>query len=319
MKLFNIFVAFLILIFALLIAVTVAFFRFAVIGKRLSKENAIKRAKTHKVYKTYADRIISGIEWISSCRQRHVEIKSYDNIKLFGTLIEAEEKTDNTVILFHGWTSIGFFDFSCIVGLYHEKGFNVLMPDQRAHGMSEGKYTCFGVKERYDVISWCDYVVSLYGENCKIVIEGISMGASTVLMTLGLKNLSPCVKGVIADCGFTSAAEQFTYVLKKDYHLPPFPFLYTANFLSRLLAGFGFWDVNAAEEVKKSELPLLIIHGENDDFVPIEFGRKIYEASASKDKHIITVPDAKHGMSYLNDEEQCRAVLESFLKKVFSI
>ena len=313
----KLFILFLSIIFLTVAAVTVVFFKYAIVGKRLNTENAIKRAKTHKVYKTYADRIVSGIEWISSCKQKQVEIKSYDNLRLFGRLIEAEEKTINTVILFHGWTSIGPFDFSCIVKSYHENGFNIIMPDQRAHGISEGKYTCFGVKERYDVIAWVDYAVSLYGENCKIVIEGISMGASTVLMALGLENLSPCVKGVIADCGFTSAAEQFKHVLKRDYHLPPFPFLYTANFLSRIFAGFSFFDVNAAKEVKKSELPLLIIHGEDDDFVPVKFGRKIYEASASKDKQIITVKGARHGMSYLNDEERCRRILTGFLKNVF--
>jgi len=317
MKPLYLVVAIIIFLLVILTAVTVFFFNFAIVGKRLSKENAIKRAKNHKVYKTYADRIVNGIEWISNCKQKHVEIKSYDNIKLFGTLIEAEDKTDNTVILFHGWTSRGFFDFSCIIEMYHKNGFNVLMPDQRAHGMSGGKYTCFGVKERYDVISWVNYVISLYGENCKIVIEGISMGASTVLMAAGLNELSPCVKGIIADCGFTSAADQFTHVLKKDYHLPPFPFLYTANLLTRMIAGFGFWDVNAAEEVKKSELPLLIIHGEDDDFVPVKFGRQIYEASASENKQIITVPGAKHGMSYFIDEEHCRSVLENFLKNVF--
>lgn len=306
------------IIFVVVAAVTIGFFNFAIVGKRLSTENAIKRAKTHKVYKTYADRIVSGIEWISSCNQRQVEIRSYDNLRLFGRLIEAEEKSLNTVILFHGWTSIGLFDFSCIVKMYHENGFNVLMPDQRAHGISEGKYTCFGVKERYDVIEWVNYVVSLYGEKSKIVIEGISMGASTVLMALGLKGLSPCVKGVIADCGFTSAAEQFTHVLKEDYHMPPFPFLYTTNFLSRIFADFSFFDVNAAEEVKKSELPLLIIHGEGDNFVPIKFGRKIYEESASKNKQIITVKDAKHGMSYLDDEERCRSILLGFLKSIFN-
>ena len=317
MKLLYLFGAILLFLFVILISVTVFFFNFAIVGKRLTKEKAIERAKTHKVYSPYADRIINGIEWISNCEQKHVEIKSYDNIKLFGTLIEPKEKTNNTVILFHGWTSRGFFDFSCIIKMYHENGFNVLMPNQRAHGMSGGKYTCFGVKERYDVISWCDYVISLYGENCKIVIEGISMGASTVLMASGLNDLSPCVKGIIADCGFTSAADQFTHVLKKDYHLPPFPFLYTANLLTYMIADFGFWDVNAAEEVKKSELPLLIIHGEDDDFVPVKFGRQIYEASASKNKQIITVPKARHGMSYFNDEEHCKSVLENFLKNVF--
>lgn len=292
------------------------FFMYAISGRRLDREKAIMRAKRGKIYSPYCDRIIEGMDWIISNTKHRVAITSYDGLKLSARHFRAKQKNDNVIIMFHGWTGISFFDFSCIVRLYYEKGYDVLLVDQRAHGDSEGKYTCFGVKERHDVLSWVNYAIDLYGNGVKIVIEGISMGASTVLMASGLP-LPPNVVGVIADCGFTSAADEFTHVLARNYHMKPFPFLYTANVYAKLLAGFGFWDVSAEEEVRKSTLPLLLLHGVEDDFVPVDFSRRVFRASNSKNKRLIEVENARHGLSYFNDEEGCRTALEEFLLSVF--
>ncbi len=310
-----------ILILAVLLVVlivTVIFFNYAVAGRRVDRKKAIDKMNKSKTYSPFADRILPGIDWILSADFKWEKITSYDGLALYARHFKAKENNDKVILLFHGWTSIGFFDFSCIVKGYIEKGYDVFMVDQRAHGISEGKYTCFGIKERYDVISWVKHIYSLYRENCKIVIEGISMGATTVLMASGLKELPACVTGVIADCGFTSPADEFKHVLKKDFHMLPFPFLYTANIFARLFAGFSFFELSAEDEVKKSELPLLILHGEADDFVPVDFGRRIFAASSSKDKTLITVKGARHGLSYFNDEEKCEKALDDFLRKVFN-
>lgn len=310
-----------IFIFAVLIVilgVTVIFFNYAVVGRRVDRKKAIDKMNKSKTYSPFADRILLGIDFVLSADFNWERITSYDGLTLYARHFRAKENNDKVIVLFHGWTSIGFFDFSCIVKGYIEKGYDVFMVDQRAHGISEGKYTCFGIKERYDVISWVKHICSIYRENCKIVIEGISMGATTVLMASGLKELPDCVKGVIADCGFTSPADEFKYVLKRDYNLPPFPFLYTADIFARIFAGFSFFELSAENEVKKSELPLLILHGEADDFVPVDFGRRIFKASGSKDKVLITVKGARHGLSYFNDEERCKKALYDFLSKVFN-
>jgi pimeloyl-ACP methyl ester carboxylesterase len=306
----------LLLLLVTVFVISYFFFRYAASGRRLDREKAILKAKKSKIYAPYCDIIEEGIDWIIANTTERVSITSYDNLKLSARRFVAKENNKNVVIMFHGWTSIAFFDFSCIVGMYCEKGYDVILVDQRAHGDSEGKYTTFGVKERYDVLSWINYAISIYGEDVKIVIEGISMGASTVLMASGL-DLPSNVLGVIADCGFTSAADEFTHVLARDYHMKPFPFLYTANIVSRILAGFGFWDVNAEDEVKKSTLPLLLLHGEADDFVPVEFSRRVYRSSASSDKRYIEVEGARHGLSYFKEEERCKKALLDFFFTVF--
>jgi pimeloyl-ACP methyl ester carboxylesterase len=307
-----------ILLFLIIIVFIISFFffKYAAKGRRLNREKALNKAKRSRIYSPYCDKIAEGMDWILANTSECVSTASYDKLKLTARRIKAKENNENVIIMFHGWTSISFFDFSCIVKVYHEMGYDVLLVDQRAHGDSEGKYTTFGVKERYDVLSWINYAIDLYGENVKIVIEGISMGASTVLMASGL-SLPANVVGVIADCGFTSAADEFTHVLKRDYKMKPFPFLYTANIVSRMVAGFGFWDINAEDEVKKSELPLLLLHGKDDDFVPVEFSRRIYSASNSKNKKLIEVENARHGLSYFNDEEGCKTALSEFLFSVF--
>ena len=245
-----------------------------------------------------------------------VQIKSHDGLTLCASIYEPDSKTKNCMLLFHGWTSHPFLDFSCIVQKYCEMNMNVIVVEQRGHGESEGKYSTFGVKERHDVVSWAEYIISRYGDDCKIVLDGISMGASTVMMAAGLPSLPNNIVGIIADCGFTSAYDQFVYIMKLWYKMPPFPLLYSVNVISRIVAGFGFRDVSTIDELKKSELPILFLHGEADDFVPVKFSRQNYDASASERKKIITVPDAAHGMSYLQSEQTCNEELERFIYSV---
>ena len=308
--------AIIICIFVIVIAVSVYFFNFAIRAKRPTAEQALEKARKNPTYNKFYDRIYEGYSWMTEYPHERVQIKSYDGLTLYASVYEPKIETKSCMILFHGWTSHPFLDFSCIVEKYCEMDMNVIVVEQRGHGESEGKYSTFGVKERYDVVSWAEYVISRYGDECKIVLDGISMGASTVMMATGLDCLPKNIVGVIADCGFTSAYDQFVYIMKLWYKMPPFPLLYSVNLISKIFAGFGFRDVSTIEELKKSTLPILFLHGEADDFVPDKFSRQNYEASASMHKKLITVPDAAHGMSYLQNEKTCNEELESFIYSV---
>ena len=306
------------LILIALIAGSVFFFKFAIVGRHATIEQTLKRSESNPKYSPFYDRILEGGKWMRTHPHERVTISSYDNLKLCASIYEYEKETKNCMLLFHGWSSHPSFDFSCIVKKYVSLGTNVIIVDQRAHGESEGAYSCFGIKERYDVIAWTNYIKSRYGDDCKIILDGISMGASTVMMASGLKELPDNVVGIIADCGFTSAYDEFVHVMKLWYNLPPFPFIYIVNTMSKLIAGFGFKDVYTQNELKKSTLPLLIIHGGDDNFVPVKFSKINFEASASKNKKLIIVPGAAHGTSYLTDEKRCNEELERFIYDSFN-
>ncbi len=251
-------------------------------------------------------------ELLSMPYEEHYTV-SHDGLKLFGRLYRTEKESDKYIICMHGYRS-SHEDFMCAMGFFMEQGYNILAVDQRTHGRSEGKWITFGVKERFDCLTWCNYLISAFGSDIKIVLDGLSMGATTVLMASGLE-LPKNVVGVIADCGFSSPWDIVTHVAREDMHIPKFPLLYLMLPSVRLLCGFGLKEASTVEAVKKSRLPILYVHGLADDFVPHEMSVRAYEARPDNSR-LISVEGAVHGMSYVVDEERCKRELHNFLSEV---
>lgn len=236
-------------------------------------------------------------------------VTSHDGLKLCARLIPHGGKFDSPrgiVAFFHGYRSEPTRDFGTFAMDIHNMGFMLLMPDQRAHGGSEGRHITFGVKERLDAVKWCEKLNELYPE-FPVILYGLSMGASTVLMASELK-LPENVCAVVADCGFTTPAAICEKVLKADLHLPKFPIYYGAELLVRLLAGYSFNAASAVDAIRNTNLPVLIIHGENDKFVPHTMGLEI---SGAADCDFLSVPQAGHGEAYLYNPE---GYIEAFKK-----
>jgi fermentation-respiration switch protein FrsA (DUF1100 family) len=213
----------------------------------------------------------------------------------------------------HGYRSSSE-DFMCAMGFFMSQGYNILAVEQRAHGKSEGKWITFGIKERYDALSWCNHLIESFGRDITIVLDGISMGATTVLLASGL-DLPKNVKGVIADCGFTSPWDIVTEVARRDMHIPKFPLLYLMLPTVRLLCGFGLREASTVFEVKKSNLPILYVHGLADDFVPHEMSVKAYN-SRPENSRLVSIENAAHGLCYIVDEKACQKELARFLNEV---
>ena len=196
--------------------------------------------------------------------------------------------------------------------VFHSWGFNVLVPDNRAHGESEGKYIGMGWLDRLDVIKWIDYLIATYG-NIKIILYGISMGAATVMFSTA-ENLPNNVKACIEDCGYTSIWDEFKAIYKKSFKLPTFPILNIANITAKIKAGYSFKEGSVLEAVKKSKIPILFIHGEEDKLVPYNMVEKLYdEASCEKEK--ISVKNAGHTESSTVDSELYWNKVKKFITK----
>ena len=258
----------------------------------------------------YKKLILDGVAFARETPYENISIRSYDGLRLCGKYYSAENERA-LLILCHGYRSIPENDFSCAIEEFHNRGFGILLIDQRAHGKSGGRTMTFGVKERYDIHSWADYAAERFkGED--IIIEGISMGASTVLMASSAP-FPDYVKGLIADCGYTSPDEIIRHVMKR-LHLPGI--LYPiVRFSGRVFGGFDIQGCSALEECRKASLPALFIHGEGDAFVPCKMGRRNYEAYGGP-KQMITVPKAGHGMSYVVDMPRVQRALDEFLEGV---
>ncbi len=259
----------------------------------------------------FADVIIPMYKEVEKLPYEDVYINSYDGLRLHARLY-INESPLGTVALFHGWRSSGLNDFSCIIPKYIKMGYNVLLVSQRAHGKSDGRYICMGVKEKYDCKMWLEYIAQRFGNDHSIIAEGISMGAATVLMASGLE-LPSGVRAVISDSGFTCAKDVVMAVARQN-KIYPYPIVWLVELWFKLFGGCTMSKESTTEAMKANKLPVLFLHGEGDTFVPCEMTLKNFDAACS-DKYILTVPYADHGQSYLYDTEGCINMLEGFLKK----
>ena len=284
------------------------FLKLAMLRSGMNKMGS--RSAVSGAWSRYFDEIQAGVDWLYSMQPERVEIASRDGLRLRGYFLPAEG-AEATVILMHGYRSRELFDFSCVYRHWHERGFNILVPWQRAHGLSEGKLICFGVKERFDCLRWAEYIVERLGPDCKIILEGMSMGAATVLMAAGLE-LPGNVRGIIADCGFTSPYEIMEHTMRR-WRIPPHPYLDAMRPLARLLGvPLG---VSTEDALRRSSLPVLLIHGGDDHVVPPEMSRRNLAACGGRGE-LLEVPGAGHGLSYLVDRAACEAALTAFVQKI---
>ncbi|MBQ8264820.1 MAG: alpha/beta hydrolase [Oscillospiraceae bacterium] len=261
----------------------------------------------------YLDRMDEGRQWFLSRQPERVEIVSYDGLRLRGLYLHNPE-AKGTIILMHGYRMDGYTDFTCVYKKYYDAGFSLLNAFQRAHAESEGDYITYGIKERFDCRDWAEYVADRFGPEHKIVLDGLSMGATTVLMAASLE-LPENVRGIIADCGFTSPWDQLEHLMRTKYHLPVHPLLDAADLCARLLGKFSLKGYSTIEAMAKNRLPVLFLHGEADEFVPTVFSIRAFEACAGP-KRLVTIPGAAHGVSYLVDTERCDRELDEFLSRV---
>lgn len=256
-------------------------------------------------YKSIFDKSLNYIDKLP-CEK--VFVDSFDGLHLIGNYYN--NNSDTTILLFHGYRSDGKFDFACAVKFYIELGLNVLVVEQRANGQSEGKLITFGIKERRDALTWTNFIAQKYcPEN--IFLSGVSMGATTVMMAAELE-LPDRVKGIIADCGFTSPPSIIKKVAKQAFKINAEPILPILNIMCKIFGKFDLYETDTSKSLSKSDIPIFFIHGKRDGFVPCEMTEISYKA-ARAEKYICLVEGADHGLSFLVDTENIQKQISHFI------
>ncbi len=263
----------------------------------------------------YRERFSEAGRWLDTLEYQPMEITSFDGLKLCGKFLDRGAK--RTIILMHGYHSAWRGDFGIALPFYLDLGFNVLLCDQRSHGKSEGRYITYGVHEKFDCRDWINELLKKQGEDTEIFLSGMSMGAATVLMAAGLP-LPPQVKGIIADCGFTSGYDIVKITAKSINRYIPGFIVDCVNFFCRVFGNFDLKEGNTQTALQVSQKPILFIHGTHDSFVPCEMTLRNYATCASP-KELLIVRGAEHGMSYLLEEDRCRETLKQFVEKYSEI
>lgn len=270
----------------------------------------VEEEVTKTAYKNYYSIILDAKRWLDDHGAQDISITSEDGLRLHGLWVPVENPK-GTILLAHGYRSTVLVDFGSVLEIYHRLGFQLLLPDQRSHGQSQGKYITFGVKESGDMLGWIKYHNRKFGEH-PMILSGLSMGAST-MMYLADQELPHNVKGMIVDCGFTSPKEIISSVFRSVTHLPAGPTILMTELLARSIAGFSLWQKDSRKTLSKNRLPILMIHGREDTFVPCKMTEQGY-AACTGPKRLLIVDGAEHGVSFLIDTKTYIETVMSFLR-----
>ncbi len=295
----------------------VAFIAIATIGLLIIIYIAYKKAfftakkhenirKIPKQYQMYKEQMLELIDEMDALLCENITITSFDRLKLRGRYYHICDDAP-IQIQFHGYKGTAIRDFCGGNKLARELGFNTLVVDQRAHGMSEGKTISFGINERFDCLYWVNYVMKRFPDK-PIYLAGVSMGAATVLMAAPL--LPSAVKGIIADCPYSSPKDIICKVCVTDMKLPRFSYK-IIKLGAKIFGKFDLEQSSATDAVSNATVPILIIHGENDKFVPVEMSKEI--AAENKRINLVTIPEAGHGISYIVDPTRYKESVISFI------
>jgi len=268
------------------------------LNSHTSKEFVL--GEIEKVNDNWLDKTAKDV-YITSTNKGELKLHAY----------EIENNSEIWAIVIHGYSGQSK-DMTYYAQQYYNKGYNVLVVDLRGHGQSQGDYIGMGWHDRLDIIDWANYLINK-NEDCKIILHGVSMGAATVMMATG-ENLPDNVKVAIEDCGYSSIWDEFEMQLKLLYNLPTFPVLNAASAICKIRAGYMLEEGSCIEQVKKSKIPTLFIHGDQDTFVPFEMLDMVYEA-ANCEKEKLVIEGAAHAQSAGVNHNLYWKIIDEFIEK----
>lgn len=271
-------------------------------------------------YQKNRESMLALIRSFDALPYESVTIRSFDGLRLFGRYYHVRDGAPLQIQM-HGYRGTALRDFCGGNKIAREAGINTLVVDQRAHGLSCGKKAgsriiTMGIRERLDCQAWAQYAARRFSPETPVTLAGVSMGAATVLMASDLE-LPENVKGIIADCPYSSPRAILRKVISEDMHLPLWAAWPVLSLGAWLFGGFRLSSPGALDAVQKAKVPILLIHGEDDRFVPCEMSRQIARAGldAGRDIQLETFPNAGHGLSFMEDRERYASVVSSFLEK----
>lgn len=306
------FVILLCLLTVVLLAGSYCAYRIAFYSPRKGRDQVIKPKSPQ--YDPYREEMRRLYHQLNDRPYEVVSIVSRDGLELSGRYYHVKDGAPLD-IGFHGYRSHPLTDFSGGTELSFGLEHNVLLVDERAHGKSEGSTISFGILERQDVLSWVEYALARFGDDVKILIYGVSMGGATVLMASDLE-FPPNVKGIIADCPYAKPLDVILYVGKEtafpNWLIKPF-----ACLGARIWGGFDLLSTDAVRAVTNTKIPILIIHGEDDRYVPCQMSETVAQANPEMVRRI-TFPGAAHGISYLQDTPRYHRIVKDFLRNIMN-
>ena len=293
---------------AVLVTSIVCYFRMFYSPKRKALGPDEYAIPDGEIYEVFREDMIEWTKMIRAYPYKEYAIQSFDGLTLRAKFFECKPGAP-IELMFHGYKGNAERDLNGGVERCFKLGHSALLIDHRAAGFSDGHVITFGILEKQDCLRWIEFAIKEFGEDIRLILTGISMGAATVMMTAG-NPLPPQVKYVLADCGYTSPKEIISKVMR-EMKLPPALLYPCATVGARLFGGFNLNEVSPMEAMARCKVPIVFAHGDTDDFVPYDMSVRLYEACASEKKKLVTIHGAGHGLAFpVGRDEYVNALAE---------
>ncbi len=249
--------------------------------------------------------------WKEYARHTQCYVKGYDETAIFCKVYLQKKYTNRWVLVVHGYGGNGdIMDYAS--KKYYDKGYNVVIPDLRGHGKSQGKFIGMGSLDKKDIEKITELIVK-GDKNAEIILHGVSMGGAAVIMAAA-ENKAGNIKAVISDCSFDRADNIIAYQIGHNFHILPYPIVSLLDIICRHKAGYSLKKASPVKDVAKINVPVLFIHGDKDSLVPIEMVYRLYKKALCK-KDIFICRNAGHGVSALVDRRGYWNKVFDFLDK----
>ncbi|MDQ0231873.1 alpha/beta hydrolase [Metabacillus malikii] len=228
-----------------------------------------------------------------------------------GTVI-APYETNRYMILCHGVT-VNRLNSVKYMNLFLEKGWNVVIYDHRRHGETGGKTTSYGHYEKFDLQTVVHWLKNKVGDSLTLGIHGESMGAVTTLLYAGM--VEDGADFYIADCPFSELEAQLLYRLKVEFKLPGAFVMPIAKPFVQFRDRYSLKKVSPLKAVAAIKKPVLFIHSKDDDYIPAEMSRQLYEQKKGP-KKLFIAEKGTHAMSYAENRKEYSDVIDEFLDEI---
>ncbi len=267
-----------------------------------SRISRSRKASDFTIARSRAEEEINGRE------HQLIKITAADGIELCGHFFPVSEPK-RIIVAFHGWRARWGRDFGMISHFWESEGSSMLLVEQRGQNGSLCRHMGFGLTERFDCVDWTKWAAENY-PGIPVYLAGISMGGTTVLMAADL-DLPEQVHGIMADCAFTSPDGIWRHVVHDNLHLPYNLRSKVADLICRSKIGYSSKQFSTLSSLAHAKVPVLLIHGEDDHFVPVSMCYENYKACATPVK-LLTVSGADHGMSYFVNRADYEKMMREF-------
>lgn len=303
------------IVLAILIIIAGVFLNFA-------SEYAFKKIfLRHKKNKDEAFKYLDGKRILDKDIYNEVNIEeqfieSVDGLKLKGFLIDEFKESNKYLILIHGYSANHHVHMP-FVRMFLKEGFNILLVDERNHGESDGDYPSYGYFESMDIDRWIEFLEKRNKDKKLFLgLHGQSMGGATALIC-GSRNDK--VDFIIDDCGYSSGREVIKSEFGKKRYVPFAPVYAVLKYKIRKRCGFDIDKVLPIVDICRRDVPILFIHGDEDELVPCEMAKEMFRRRNNAMDKLLIVEGAKHMECYGKKKEGYEDMVRDFLKNVSEI